>query len=88
MFSHSPVFRFGGDEFVVILTGKALEQRNDLLEQFRAAASTGSKDHVDDPVVASGIAVYDVGADRSVTDIFERADASMYANKKSLKELR
>lgn len=87
VFKHSPVYRIGGDEFVVVLEGEDLENRNALMKQLKAA-SDNSMDK-QDPVhgrisIASGMAVYDPSKDKTVGDVLKRADVSMYNDKKMM----
>lgn len=84
-FAHSPVFRTGGDEFTVLLSGSDYEHRSDILAAFRREAEA----HIatGDVVVSAGISDYLPGTDRSLRPIFERADAEMYENKKHLKSM-
>ncbi len=81
IFSHSPVFRVGGDEFTVISQGEDYENIDDLLAQLRESnernALTGGA------IVASGAARFE--GDPDVQTVFERADAIMYREKKRLK---
>ncbi|MCR4990352.1 MAG: diguanylate cyclase [Lachnospiraceae bacterium] len=85
IFDHSPVFRVGGDEFVVFLRGKDYTNRmelfKDLRERVRENQHTG-----DGPVLASGMSDYDPQNDMFVSEILERADREMYKNKQSLKK--
>ena len=85
LFQHSPVFRIGGDEFVVILTGRDYGNRKELIGKLRETAQenigTGKA------VLSSGISEYRPGEDHRVHDIFERADARMYENKHALKAM-
>ena len=82
-FKHSPVYRIGGDEFAATLSGADYENREALLESFLAGnperAAHGKA------VVACGIAVYRPGEDNRFQDVFERADAEMYENKRQIK---
>ena len=84
IFEHSPVYRVGGDEFVVLMQRRDYEARDALMSELKAVA-----DHADlsrgDVVVAGGMSVFEAGLDRSLSDVFERADAAMYENKKLLK---
>ena len=82
-FKHSPVFRVGGDEFVAILKGHDFEVREEIEKQFMEIAKKNAEEHK--VVVACGIAVFDKMHDKSVSSVFERADALMYKNKMSLK---
>ena len=84
-FKHSPVFRVGGDEFVVLLTGRDYEARAALLDAINAQIeqNLGS-----DRVVASlGMTEYAPGADESFHEVFKRADGLMYARKQQLKRM-
>ncbi len=84
IYKHSPVFRIGGDEFVVVLRGSDYEQRHELLETIRATISENKKNG--DVVIATGLSVFDPAKDTTVNDVFQRADDLMYTNKSELKE--
>ena len=81
IFKHSPVFRIGGDEFAVISQGDDYKNAESLLEKVAELneknAATG------DVTLAGGMSKY--CNDSSVADVFKRADALMYENKKMLK---
>ncbi len=83
IFSHSPVFRIGGDEFCVILRGGDYEVREDLLAQMRQVNQANAAE--DKVTIAGGISEYAPESDYSVTDVFDRADGLMYRNKKQFK---
>lgn len=83
-FSHSPVFRIGGDEFAVILIGADYFDREKIISKFRKTIMRNKKNKK--VVVSSGMADYIFGTDLSVGDVFDRADAKMYENKKKLKK--
>ena len=83
-FSHSPVFRVGGDEFAVILIGADFFDRDKIITKFRKIAAQNSKDKK--VVVSSGFADFQFSTDLKVSDVFERADEKMYENKKKLKK--
>jgi diguanylate cyclase (GGDEF)-like protein len=82
-FQHSPVYRIGGDEFAAVLTGQDYEHRRELKESFRAL--NAERRAPEEAVVACGMADYVPGRDTRFQDVFERADADMYENKKFLK---
>lgn len=84
VFDHSPVFRIGGDEFVVFLRGDDYNSRKELMEKFRLEVRK-NRDERSGPVIAAGMSEYDPDTDDSVTDIFERADYKMYNDKQELK---
>ena len=88
VFQHSPVFRIGGDEFVVIMTGGDFVNRNMLVSQFETAkqnACAVAKNPWELVDVAFGIAIYDKQTDHSVEDTLKRADELMYENKNASK---
>ena len=82
-FKHSPVFRIGGDEFVVILEGEDYANQDALLEQFEKQVLLNRDQNK--TVVAFGCSRFEAGKDRSIRNVFERADAGMYRNKTQLK---
>ena len=88
VFVNSQVFRIGGDEFVVVLTGEDHRERAMLLERLRAqslpcvdreAVEAGRTS------VACGMAAYDRETDRTVAAVFDRADREMYRCKTRMK---
>ena len=84
-FKHSPVFRIGGDEFVVLLEGRDYESRHEIMRDINAKIEShiGSTD-----VVASlGLAEYEPGSDNSFHEVFKRADGLMYQRKLQLKSM-
>ena len=92
IFSHSPVFRIGGDEFVVILKGTDFENRDELLNQFHGMMEAMQEDAALSPwekiSAAIGVAIYDPNIDNSIDNVFKRADSLMYENKKAMKAAR
>ena len=92
VFAHSPVFRIGGDEFVVILKGDDLENRKELLERFHQTIRQYDRDENLVPwekiSAAVGVAVYNPLIDEDISQVFKRADENMYACKKEMKALR
>ena len=83
IFSHSPVFRVGGDEFVAILKGRDFQKRELLLSEL--AETCAQNMGTDRPVIACGIAVREAD-DTCAKAVFDRADAAMYTIKDALKE--
>lgn len=83
-FSHSPVFRIGGDEFAVILIGADYFDREKIISKFHKIAMRNKKEGR--AVVSSGFADYIFSTDLKVMNVFERADDKMYENKKKLKK--
>ena len=85
IFQHSPVFRIGGDEFVIVLTGRDYVIRKELV----LALHDRSVEHIDGGgvVISGGFSDYRQGEDTSFHSVFERADALMYEEKQLLKGL-
>lgn len=81
-FKHSPVFRTGGDEFVIIAQGQDYQN----LEQLTAGLRQQNEKNLTSGgvVIACGAARFE--NDAQVLSVFERADAAMYENKKALKQ--
>ena len=89
VFSHSPVYRFGGDEFTVILTGQDLNNIETLTDRFNASLLKLEENDSLDPwekVTASiGYAVFDPEKDETPGGTFRRADRAMYLHKQEMK---
>ena len=85
IFQHSPVFRTGGDEFVVVLTGRDYVIRKELV----LTLHDRSVEHIGKGgvVISGGLSDYVPGEDSSFHSVFERADNLMYEEKKLLKSL-
>ena len=80
----SSVYRVGGDEFAVILTGNDFKNREFLLDILKKESETNGRLRTG-PVVAYGMAKYNPRLDRSFQEVYDRADGRMYANKTELK---
>ena len=90
-FKRSPVFRIGGDEFLVILQNRDLDNLEELLKKFDEECLNESvvADKENIPVsIAKGFARYDSGKDSSFLDVFNRADDAMYENKREMKGIK
>ena len=85
VFHNSPVFRIGGDEFTVVLRDRDYDNRDKLISRLRKRVEENIRIG-EGSVLASGLAVYQKETDRSVEDVFNRADSQMYADKIRLKE--
>ena len=87
-YKHSPVFRIGGDEFVVILQGQDYERRAEITEELRSAyeeAFDSDKDPWLRYSAAVGLAEYSA-RENTYDLVFKRADHAMYAEKKMFKQ--
>ena len=84
-FKHSPVFRIGGDEFVVFLSGEDFDKKDTIFKNLRLLnkkqALAGKN------VFSCGMATYNPETDFSVSSVLERADSMMYYNKRELKAI-
>ncbi len=80
-FQHSPVFRVGGDEFVVISQGGDYEH----IEELTALISAHNEEALRSGgvVIACGTSRFE--GDHSVAEVFDRADRMMYGDKSRLK---
>ena len=91
VYKRSPVFRIGGDEFVVILTGDDFVSRmecfDNMEDEFDAAFSDESVEPYNRYSASFGMAEYKAGSDRTFYDVFKRADSSMYEFKKEFKKI-
>ena len=85
IFDHSPVFRVGGDEFVVFLRGDDYTNRESLLKSLQDQVWENQKAKAG-PILASGMAIFTPEKDNLITEIFDRADKAMYKNKRELKK--
>lgn len=88
-FQHSPVFRYGGDEFVVILRNDDFKYRDELMESFeknRKRICEEAGNEWEQVHIAMGVAVFDPAQDHSVVDTMRRADKIMYVNKRTGKQ--
>ena len=87
IFDHSPVYRVGGDEFVVVLRGRDYEHRYELMKTLQDKVWESMNDESLKPwerySVAVGMSAYEDGDD--VDSVLRRADQAMYAEKIRIK---
>lgn len=89
IFKHSPVFRVGGDEFVVILTGDDYQNRAECIEKLRAAYEEAYANTDADPWLrySASIGIAErTDSSETMDSVLKRADEAMYADKKAFKE--
>lgn len=89
IFDHSPVYRIGGDEFVVILQDNDYDRRQMLyaksMIEFHNSYMAHNKEPWERFSASVGLADY-VNYDREYKDTFRRADENMYKAKLNFKE--
>lgn len=87
VFKHSPVYRIGGDEFVVLLDGSELENCDARIAELNTAieATASAENPWQRLSIAKGAACSAPG-DTAPEDVFVRADRAMYADKRRMKE--
>ncbi|MBQ7476974.1 MAG: diguanylate cyclase [Selenomonadaceae bacterium] len=86
VFSHSPVYRIGGDEFAAVLQGEDYDKREQLLRLFDEIAAEERFETAGDTLtisVARGLGIYETGMDFAT--VAHQADAAMYDHKLAIK---
>ena len=86
IFKHSPVYRIGGDEFVVLLRGEDYANREVLLNNFDKMMYENIMNG--EVVISTGLDIYMSDKNDTFQIVFERADKKMYARKKVLKDMK
>ena len=84
IYTHSPVFRIGGDEFVAVLEKADYKNRDSLMAEFNAKIEENLRNR--GVVIAGGMDIYKPDVDTSYNDVFRRADKNMYQRKVELKQ--
>ncbi|MBQ9504926.1 MAG: GGDEF domain-containing protein [Lachnospiraceae bacterium] len=89
VYKRSPVYRIGGDEFVVFVAGEDYEVRHEKLSALKKSYETTCHDTKLKPwkrySAAMGMAEYATD-DNTVELVFKRADKAMYINKQEFKK--
>ena len=75
------VFRFGGEEFAILLVGATPEQAERALERFRAAVESYAFPQVGRATVSLGVTT--IRADETGLEAFGRADQALYVAKRT-----
>lgn len=89
-FKHSPVYRIGGDEFVVVLQGTDYENRHALVEALKKRYDEIMKNSDKKPWerYSAAVGMAELSSDDGTIDlVFKRADRAMYRDKKRMKEV-
>lgn len=84
-FKHSPVYRIGGDEFVIVAQGSDYDERDALMDKLRSLQEHNDPVQADRVSFAAGIAEYNPQTDESAADVLKRADSFMYIHKRHIK---
>lgn len=88
VFTHSPVFRIGGDEFSVVLRNEDYSNMESLIEHFNSTTEM-INETVDEAWkqvrISKGFAVFSPSDDETVSEVIKRADHLMYEDKRSRK---
>lgn len=74
-------YRFGGEEFVILLPKYTIEDGFILAEQLRNSVSSNVSPSGERITISSGVAAYNVDADNAI-DMFNTADSRLYEAKK------
>ena len=87
IFAHSPVFRIGGDEFLVILLDEDLYNHHDLLKQLKESMDLTKNASFPwkQISIACGIGIATYAKATTIADTFNKADSDMYKNKRAIK---
>lgn len=84
-FVQAPVYRYGGDEFIILLTKVSREELSLKVQDLHAfieSYNTSKQVHLS---ISVGYAHYEEGKDTSISSIYERADSYMYMHKRDYK---
>ena len=88
-FPHTPIFRIGGDEFVMILRDEDYHNAESIIDAFDQKIATLENDKSllpeEQTSAALGFSSFDPATDSCVYDVFRRADAAMYERKRQMK---
>ncbi|MCR5000305.1 MAG: GGDEF domain-containing protein [Lachnospiraceae bacterium] len=92
IFKRSPIYRIGGDEFVIVLEGKDYLNREELKKTASEELGKTAADNKAKPwnrySAAIGMSVYVQDEDTGVEEVFKRADEEMYSVKAKMKAAR
>ena len=85
VYEHSPIFRIGGDEFVVLLEDRDYVSRKELFCEFdkRVDIVNAQADNPWEKIdIAKGMSTYRWGEDQDIEMVLHRSDQRMYAAKR------
>ena len=88
LFKESPIFRIGGDEFLIIVQDEEMETFREYIKKIKDDMQKLMRDKYLEPweriSTAFGYACYDPDNDDSVASVFKRADGAMYEDKRRM----
>ena len=84
-FPNLDVYRFGGDEFIVILQDDNFERRFEMIKAFNDEMEKNIG--TEEPIIALGFSDYVPEKDNTLRSVFMRADERMYSRKRTLKSM-
>lgn len=80
-FPRGQVYRIGGDEFVVLLENRRPQDVRAAVSALKWEMKRFDRSQGFKAGIAAGFAFYDAATDRSLSDVLDRADKEMYADK-------
>ena len=84
-FPRAELFRFGGDEFVALLLDVTPTEIDEMILAFEESLMRRNKRQSVKLSIACGYAFYNKAFDTCFADVYARADAAMYSQKRKLK---
>ncbi len=85
-FGKEHLYRFGGDEFVLLLGDENYNKRLILMREFNKEVKKNIKE-VNKPVISCGMSDFNKESDNTFRAVFSRADKQMYERKQELKKM-
>lgn len=86
LYKHSPVYRIGGDEFLVVVQNDDFDNQDTIWRQL--VPYLHRRNDSTEPWLelsfSAGRAQYEPGVDQSCKEVFRRADAAMYKVKRTI----
>ncbi len=84
VYKNIPIYRFGGDEFVIILEGEVYKNKDILINEFENRIENNVANGF--VSISSGMATFNPNEDNTMRAVFIKADSNMYRRKKDLKD--
>ncbi|MGX8834436.1 sensor domain-containing diguanylate cyclase [Amedibacillus sp. YH-ame6] len=85
-FQGFPLYRIGGDEFVVVIENQTIHKEREMLSLYLEKIEEYNFGQGNVKIsIAYGVASYESGVDNSFKDVFKRADNEMYECKQKMK---